>query len=131
VITRRELAALALAAAAAPLASCGDDDRWHDVGALADVTADDWQHTKIAIEGAGDYGYFVRRRGDGVVALRERCTHLGCPVRWTDASERFICVCHGAVFGPRGEPLGGPAKRRLDRAAVRVVDGRVQIAWPS
>jgi menaquinol-cytochrome c reductase iron-sulfur subunit len=74
---------------------------------------------------------FVRRRGDGVVALRERCTHLGCPVRWVEASDRFIWVCHGAVFGSRGERLGGPARRGLERATARVVDGRFQIAWPS
>jgi len=45
VLTRRELAALALAAAATPLAGCGyphtgEDARWQDVGPLADLPDD-------------------------------------------------------------------------------------------
>jgi menaquinol-cytochrome c reductase iron-sulfur subunit len=131
VLTRREFAALALAAAAAPLTGCGDDDRWHDAGALADVPADSWEQRRLTIKGAGDYGYYVRRDGQRVVAVRDRCTHLGCPVRWVDAANRFVCPCHASLFDARGEPLGGPAKRRLERAPVRVADGRVQIAWPS
>ena len=35
-LTRRELAALALAAAAAPWAACGEND-WHDIAAVEDL----------------------------------------------------------------------------------------------
>jgi menaquinol-cytochrome c reductase iron-sulfur subunit len=31
------------------------------------------------------------------IAISSRCAHVGCPVRWVDASERFICPCHGWV----------------------------------
>ena len=133
-LTRRELAALALAAAAAPLAACGEDeDRWHDVGALA-AFDDSWQEAQFtdpALEEIGPWTRFVRRQGDGAVAMDRRCPHLGCPVHWTAPSERFICPCHGGAFDDRGRPLGGPPKKALRRRAARVVDGRVQIAWPS
>ena len=133
-LTRRELAALALAAAAAPLVGCGDDDdRWHDVGAL-DTFDDSWVEAQLTDEALGDTGpwmLFVRREGDGVVVIDRRCPHLGCPVRWTAPSDRFICPCHGGVFDRRGRPTGGPPKTALHRRAARVVDGRVQAAWPS
>ena len=31
------------------------------------------------------------------IAISNRCMHLGCPVRYVAASERFICPCHGGV----------------------------------
>jgi len=50
-----------------------------------------------------------------VIALSSRCMHLGCPVRWTAAAERFICPCHGGVYGFDGMVDGGPPVRPLDR----------------
>ncbi len=41
--------------------------------------------------------------------------HLGCPVRYVEAAERFICPCHGGVYNFRGEVAGGPPVRPLDR----------------
>ena len=41
--------------------------------------------------------------------------HLGCPVRFVQASARFICPCHGGVYGFSGEVDGGPPVRPLDR----------------
>jgi Rieske Fe-S protein len=132
VITRRELAALALAAAAAPLAACGgDDDRWHDAGPLDGVPSDGWVERELTAEDLPPIPVHVRREGDGVAVLDNRCSHLGCPVRYVSATERFICPCHGAVFDKGGTPTGGPAKKPLRRREPRVVDGRVQVAWPS
>ena len=50
-----------------------------------------------------------------VVAISTRCMHLGCPVRFVQASARFICPCHGGVYGFSGEVDGGPPVRPLDR----------------
>ena len=61
------------------------------------------------------------------VALSTRCMHLGCPVRYVPAAERFICPCHGGVYNFRGEVDGGPPVRPLDRFYTRVREGRVQI----
>ena len=62
-----------------------------------------------------------------VVALSSRCMHLGCPVRWTAAAERFICPCHGGVYGFSGEVAGGPPVRPLDRFYTRMRNGQVEV----
>ena len=41
--------------------------------------------------------------------------HLGCPVRFVEAAERFICPCHGGVYDFTGKVDGGPPVRPLDR----------------
>jgi menaquinol-cytochrome c reductase iron-sulfur subunit len=61
------------------------------------------------------------------IAISNRCTHAGCPVRWVEAAERFVCPCHGSVFNILGERVGGPAPRPLDRFYVRVRNGNVEI----
>lgn len=61
------------------------------------------------------------------IAITSRCAHLGCPVRWVDAAERFICPCHGGVYDLLGQRVGGPPVRPLDRFYTRVLDGYVQV----
>ena len=61
------------------------------------------------------------------VALSSRCMHLGCPVRYVAAAERFICPCHGGVYDFRGMVVGGPPVRPLDRFYTRVHNGLVQV----
>jgi hypothetical protein len=53
--------------------------------------------------------------------------HLGCPVRYVQAAQRFICPCHGGVYGPLGEVTGGPPVRPLDRFYTKVQNGRVMV----
>jgi menaquinol-cytochrome c reductase iron-sulfur subunit len=54
------------------------------------------------------------------IALSSRCMHLGCPVRYVQAAERFICPCHGGVYDFRGMVAGGPPVRPLDRFYTRL-----------
>jgi Rieske Fe-S protein len=61
------------------------------------------------------------------VAISTRCAHLGCPVRYVQAAQRFICPCHGGVYDRQGKVVGGPPVRPLDRFYTRVVNGRVQV----
>ena len=61
------------------------------------------------------------------VAISTRCAHLGCPVRYVNASRRFICPCHGGVYGFQGEVTGGPPVRPLDRFYTKVEGGRVLV----
>ena len=61
------------------------------------------------------------------VAISTRCAHLGCPVRYIQASKKFVCPCHGGVYGFEGEVEGGPPVRPLDRFYTRVAAGRVEI----
>ena len=65
--------------------------------------------------------------GADYIALSTRCMHLGCPVRYVEAAQRFICPCHGGVYDFRGKVDGGPPVRPLDRFYVRVRDGQVEV----
>ncbi len=55
-----------------------------------------------------------------VVAISEKCTHLGCRVPFCDSSGQFECPCHGSVFNRAGEYRSGPAPRGLDRYPIEV-----------
>ena len=61
------------------------------------------------------------------IALSTRCMHLGCPIRFVEASARFLCPCHGGVYGFTGEVTGGPPVRPLDRFYTRERNGQVEI----
>jgi menaquinol-cytochrome c reductase iron-sulfur subunit len=69
----------------------------------------------------------VYDRDTPYIAISDRCVHLGCPVRWVDAAERFICPCHGGVYDLLGRPVSGPPPRPLDRFYTRVVGEDVQL----
>ena len=63
----------------------------------------------------------------GVVALYQKCVHLGCRVPWCKSSQWFECPCHGSKYNRVGEKKGGPAPRGLDRFAVSVAGGQVVV----
>jgi cytochrome b6-f complex iron-sulfur subunit len=56
----------------------------------------------------------------GLVALFQKCVHLGCRVPWCQTSQWFECPCHGSKYNRVGEKKGGPAPRGLDRFPVEV-----------
>jgi Rieske Fe-S protein len=70
---------------------------------------------------------YADERGADFIALSTRCMHLGCPVRFVAASERFICPCHGGVYDFTGEVSGGPPVRPLDRFYTRVRNGNLEV----
>ncbi len=61
------------------------------------------------------------------VAISTRCAHLGCPARYIQASQRFVCPCHGGIYDFQGKVAGGPPVRPLDRFYTRVERGRVMV----
>ncbi len=46
---------------------------------------------------------------------------------WNEDRKIFADTCGGVQFDIRGEYVGGPAERTLDRHPVRVIDGWVQV----
>ena len=58
----------------------------------------------------------------GLMALWQRCVHLGCRVPQCDSSQGFECPCHSSKYNYHGEYEGGPAPRNLDRFVVTVDD---------
>ncbi|MDX1467831.1 MAG: ubiquinol-cytochrome c reductase iron-sulfur subunit [Acidimicrobiia bacterium] len=65
-----------------------------------------------------------RVEAGGLMALFQRCVHLGCRVPWCGPSQGFECPCHGSKYNSIGEYFAGPAPRNLDRFEVEVVGGR-------
>jgi menaquinol-cytochrome c reductase iron-sulfur subunit len=116
---------------------------WSDVGAVDDFLDSTYRPKVITLNqgvGAeiGKSTVYVRKHNpeidgplrdshDRYVAISTRCMHLGCPVRYIDASQRFVCPCHGGVYDFEGKVSGGPPVRPLDRFYTRVRAGRVQV----
>ena len=61
----------------------------------------------------------------GVVALYQKCPHLGCRVPECKSSQWFECPCHGSQYNRVGEKKGGPAPRGMDRWGVEISNGSV------
>lgn len=56
----------------------------------------------------------------GIVALYQKCPHLGCRVPECGTSQWFECPCHGSQYNRVGEKRGGPAPRGMDRFAMSI-----------
>jgi cytochrome b6-f complex iron-sulfur subunit len=69
------------------------------------------------------YGAELPGMEAGVVALYQKCVHLGCRVPFCTTSQWFECGCHGSQYNRVGEQKGGPAPRGLDRFPVEVSSG--------
>ena len=71
--------------------------------------------------------YISRLEDGGVLALWQRCTHLGCTVPWREDEGEFHCPCHSSLFDRKGQVLGGPAPRPLDLFPVSLKDGKLLV----
>jgi Rieske Fe-S protein len=115
---------------------------WETVGKESDFNEDNYVPVTFTLTaGIGEAGKttaYVRKfnpkidtdpsdRDSTYIAISSRCAHLGCPVRWVDAAERFICPCHGGVYDLLGKRVGGPPVRPLDRFYTRVEGEFVQV----
>ena len=63
----------------------------------------------------------------GVIALYQKCVHLGCRVPSCATSQWFECPCHGSQYNQVGEKKAGPAPRGLDRFAMEVSGGSLTV----
>ncbi|HKY65727.1 MAG TPA: Rieske 2Fe-2S domain-containing protein [Acidimicrobiales bacterium] len=64
---------------------------------------------------------------EGFVALYQKCPHLGCRVPQCLSSQWFECGCHGSQYNRVGEKKGGPAPRGMDRFAMTVDGGSLEV----
>ena len=60
---------------------------------------------------------------EGLLALYQKCPHLGCRVPECGTSQWFECPCHGSQYNQVGEKKGGPAPRGMDRFAMEISGG--------
>jgi Rieske Fe-S protein len=64
-------------------------------------------------------GAWLRRRSDGeLMALDDRCPHLGCRQKWNPERNRFECPCHGSEFDIDGNLMVGPATKAMPSLIV-------------
>ena len=113
---------------------------WQDIGPLSGFTDSNYVPVTIRLEqDLGQAGLSlayvrthnphidgpVKDRYDHVIAISSRCVHVGCPVRYVQAAESFVCPCHGGVYNFRGMRVGGPPPRPLDRFYTLIRRGRV------
>src|SRR3990170_898916 len=75
--------------------------------------------------GAGRF--YVTRVEGRLVALYQKCPHLGCRVPFCESSGRFECPCHGSIFNLKGEYVAGPSPRGMDSFQVELEDGTVVV----
>lgn len=71
--------------------------------------------------------YLTRLEDGGVLAIYQRCTHLGCSVPWDQAANSFICPCHSSSFSADGTLLNPPAPRALDTFPVSIENEQVMV----
>jgi cytochrome b6-f complex iron-sulfur subunit len=73
-------------------------------------------------DGTEPGGIYEGITADGLMALYQKCAHLGCRVPFCDVSQWFECPCHGSKYNYAGEWELGPAPNGLQRFTV-TVDG--------
>lgn len=61
------------------------------------------------------------------IAFAVNCSHLGCPVRWEEKADLFMCPCHGGVYYHDGSVASGPPPKALSQYKVRIYKDNVQI----
>lgn len=71
--------------------------------------------------------FYISRTENGVIALWQKCTHLGCSVPWVEEEGQFHCPCHGSLFNEVGDVIGGPAPRALDFFPTEIRSGEVWV----
>ena len=70
--------------------------------------------------GVAEYSPIIGGMEAGVVAIYQKCPHLGCRVPECKSSQWFECPCHGSQYNRSGEKKAGPAPRGMDHFAVTV-----------
>jgi Rieske Fe-S protein len=116
------------------------EETWEGVGPTGNFGPDGYTAAVITIrDGIGEAGkttVYVREGNPEInpdespgeyIAISTRCAHLGCPVRYVQASSTFICPCHGGVYDFEGQVIGGPPVRPLDRFQTRITSGQLEI----
>lgn len=74
-----------------------------------------------------------------LLALYQKCPHLGCTVPWEPAHTRedprsrqryagwFLCPCHGSTYSDAGVRVFGPAPRSMDTMSISIEDGNITL----
>jgi Rieske Fe-S protein len=119
-VTRRE--ALACAGAVAAISCAGG--LWSGCQAKAKAVtitsgtvnvgpAADFPAGTVSAKFLEHYGMYLANESGTRVAIRPKCTHQGCTVKWVVGDREYECPCHHSKFSMLGLPLAGPATKPL------------------
>jgi cytochrome b6-f complex iron-sulfur subunit len=72
-------------------------------------------------------GLTAKVPGGNLMAIYQKCAHLGCRVPFCQQSQWFECPCHGSKYNYAGEYQLGPAPNGLQRFPVSVSANQVQV----
>lgn len=75
----------------------------------------------MTVNGKGKPLLVMRLENDQFRAMSLRCPHLGCTVRWDNATQQLICPCHRSIFDDTGRRLSGPAKTSLQQYTAQLL----------
>jgi menaquinol-cytochrome c reductase iron-sulfur subunit len=112
-----------------------DEEDWVDVGGAGEIRPGSPVKVDFVARKRDAWAVTEKRSsawvstsdGKTFTVFDPRCTHLGCPYRWDQSKEQFLCPCHAGVFDAGGAVVSGPPPRPLDRYAAKVVNGRLLI----
>jgi menaquinol-cytochrome c reductase iron-sulfur subunit len=97
------------------------------VGAVKLVTFENADPKAWAGITARSAAWLRRDSTSGFTAFSANCTHLGCPVRWEEGAQLFMCPCHGGVYYKDGSVASGPPPKALVQYSVRITKQQVEI----
>jgi cytochrome b6-f complex iron-sulfur subunit len=85
-------------------------------------------YTGSGVDAATGVDYIADKAvAEGLMALYQRCVHLGCRVPFCQQSQWFECPCHGSKYNRAGEYELGPAPTGLQRFPIKVEAGEVVV----
>lgn len=97
--------------------------RWVDIGPFSDFPEGKTQ--SISMLGPAPEAQrrvYMRNKDGRLLAIWNRCVHLGCPVKYNDGADNFVCPCHGGSYDGLGKVVSGPPPRPLDRFDIKIVN---------
>ena len=83
---------------------------------------EDYEPRSVSERFKDQYGVWIVRDEERIVALSTVCTHLGCTPNWMPSDNKFKCPCHGSGFYTTGINFEGPAPRPLERYKIGLSD---------
>lgn len=112
-----------------------ESSKWTVLAPLTEIKAGQPALFKVSIEKTSGWVksnteasvYVDTTDGKTFTVVSNTCTHLGCPIRWDNGRQLYLCPCHNGMFDRKGNVAGGPPPRPLDRYQTKVEDGKLFI----
>jgi len=80
-----------------------------------------------SLGGTGANEIYAGLTDQGLMALYQKCPHLGCRVPFCQQSQWFECPCHGSKYNSAGEYELGPAPQGMYRFPLKVEGNTVKV----